>query len=127
MHPTYAQLLNARGTIDKLAQTGLPSSVSLRLARSIRKVYYALEYLEGERAKILPKYVELDADGELRKNEEGEYIWLDKEGFKVAMEDIVELEIVEDISPLNAKQIPNHIEFTPLESLQLAEAGLIKN
>lgn len=123
---TYADLLNARDTINKLATTPLPTKVGLKLATSIREVFLALERLDRDRQRLLKKYVDIDKDGEPMTDKKGEYRWLDKDGFSEEMQEVVDQDAQVEYRPLNAGQIPKSAEFTPLESLQLADAGLIK-
>jgi hypothetical protein len=130
---TYAQLLNARDTMNELAGTRLPPRLSLKVGRSVRTLFEALELLEVERKKFLKEHAYHTADGELEllKGEDGVETprWHTEESeeeFRTEMKKAIDDDAGVIFIPILLKHFPKTIIFTPVETLALVEAGIVK-
>ena len=128
---TYEKLLNARDIMNDLAVTKLPPRLSLKLARSLRVYFDALNDLDEVRKGLLRNYAKLDKNGkptfETKGDKEGQPKWKDQEGFKRDMREALDTESEINFSPLKLKHFPKPVEFTPIEALSLAEAGIVES
>lgn len=121
---TYARLLDARDVVNDLAGTKLPPRLALKVARSARKLFEALEVLEGVRKDLIKSYA---------KHEEGAIVigddgveWEDKDAFEKEMREALDTDAEIEFSPILLKHFPKNVQFTPVEINVLVEAGLVK-
>lgn len=124
---TYAELLNARDVVNELAGTKLPPRLSLKLARSARKLFEALEVLEDVRKDLVKTYAKHE-DGALVIGDDGVEWNSDeaKETFEKEMKEAVETDADVEFTPILLKHFPKQVVFTPIEVIALVEAGLVK-
>lgn len=123
---TYTKLLNARDIVNDLAGTKLPPRLSLKLARSARKLFGALEDLEEVRKGLVAAYAKHEKNGTVKTDKKGSTVWEDEAGFRREMQEALDTESEVEFSPILLKHFPKRVEFTPMETLALEEAGLVK-
>lgn len=122
---TYAELFNVRDTVGELTQTKLPPRLSLQLARSARKLFEALEILDGVRNDLVKTYAKHTDKGEIVVGDDG-YEWEDKEAFEKEMNEALEADAEVEFTPILLKHLPKNVQLTPAEAFALEQAGIIQ-
>ena len=122
---TYRKLLEARDTMDALAARKLPPRLSLKLARSLRLLFGGLTELEDVRKRLLQEYAKKNRHGDVMFEKDGQPKWDDKESFTRELNEALDTESDIKFAPLKLKFFPKSVEFTPMEALSLAEAGIV--
>lgn len=122
---TYMQLLNVREILSELAGTRLPPRLALRVARSGRIMFKALERLEKIRVGHVGAYAKHDRHGDVVRKD-NKIVWQDEETFKIEWQDALDSDAEIEINPIQLKHFPRSVEFTPPQCLALLEAGFIK-
>lgn len=125
---TYAELMNARDVVNELAGTKLPPRLSLKLARSARKLFEALGLLEEVRKDLIKAYAKHDEHGALVIGDDG-VEWNDdnaKASFESEMKEALETDAEVKFHPILLRHFPKNVQFTPIEIVALEEAGIVK-
>ena len=123
---TYRKLLEARDTMNDLAPRKLPPRLSLKLARSLRLLFGGLTELEEVRQRLLQDYAKKNRKGKIQFEKDGRTPkWDDKESFTRELNKELDTESEIKFTPLKLKHFPKTVEFTPMEALSLAEAGIV--
>jgi hypothetical protein len=120
--------MNARDVVNELAETKLPPRLSLKLARSARTLFSALQVLEDVRKDLVKSYAKHDDKGGLVIGDDG-IEWNDddsKSQFEAEMKEALETDSEVEFSPILLKHFPKSVVFTPVEILALVDAGLVK-
>jgi len=136
MKMNYATII---GILEKAKENNfhdwdLPMGLSIQLSRIIGKLEQEAVVFEKERHKILKKYAELDDEGELKTDEKGNAILVDREGFINDYNEMINEEIEINLKPLvldfdkleaaGIKKTPKEIGFLlPLLADELTEDG----
>lgn len=118
------KLGNIINNIDKLqtlSNTKLKARAAYQIGKLLKEVERETKSFQEARIAAINKYCELDSNGTIRTNEQGEVVFKDNESRDAFITEINELLNVE--VTLNAEQINlddlNEIEFTPEQILEL--------
>lgn len=116
MKITNQVLLNSIPTLQKLSKEQLPIKVSYTISKNIKAIEEELKIYEEERRKLIKKYAELDKEGKLKVNDNGNYV-IKQENQLDFNKEVLELMSIEtdiNISKINLNVLEG-LKVSPLE------------
>lgn len=112
---------SVQGALQKMSQAVLPLSTAMKIKKNMKKISEAVETYEEQRQKLLAVYGEKDKKGELKKSEDGQVKFSDKnlEEFGKEMSQLLNTDV--ELVKINVADLGDKVEMSAIELFMLSE------
>lgn len=113
--------VSVQESLQKLSQAVLPLSTALKIKKNMKKISEAVQAYEEQRQRLLALYGEKDKKGELKKSEDGQVKFSEKNLEEFGREVSLLLNTDIELIKINVADLGDKLEMSATELFMLSE------